>query len=260
MDSRYSAFAVVSAAALALCAVTGPAWAKTDLAACYGETLDVAFRGWSNGGYDGTRILLRLPFPNSWEGVTVDATVRKGGGPQNLLDYPCLPEPIDVVVVEGGPFLETSPQYKNLLTGNDSIRLQSLTLTAADFEFVSESLDRNISGTLKDGSELPGGFVRAKGSNMDATGGRWLLPESYKAPDGRRIQVSCAWNCTVEYLLAVSQGADRTSKTWMYLSYRFDTGVLKYGPGDIRDFLPERWIAQDRIVRELINSWIVEEN
>ena len=260
----------LACAAIGLLALAGAAEAQTDLAACYGDTLDVAFRGWSNGGYDGTRIVLRLPFPNEWN-ITVDASIQGADGPQTLLYYPCLPEPIYAraafggLGVWGGKIMDRLSRSEFAPMTAETTGVTAIDIRYGSRESLSPVFDHDIKYTLENGKPFPGGFFRVYPREPDPTNGMWLLPESYKTPDDRRFAVGCGGGqCTVQYMLTPETDPKSASEKGIVIYYRFSPDFEDFSASRERSIktilLPDRWAEQDRIVRKIVNSWIVEGN
>jgi hypothetical protein len=186
---------LLAAALVSLGVMEGHAQAKTDLAACYGETLDVSLRTIiEEDGKIIERKVFALPFPNAW---LVDL------GQQGMLDdHPCLDEPIEAKRVWGG-FMDPRLGHADLaIPGLDGIRFRSLWLSSPGQQAAEGGEGRRVQLILSEGTEAGQGFVRRIGKNTDAIGGGWLFPETYLSPIETRVTMSCTGTCWVSYRIA----------------------------------------------------------
>jgi len=200
---------------------------------CYGAELDVliGIAVEPSGPPTG----FRLPRPGNW--------LINVGESRLLHDMPCQKEPIPVYSGwAGGVHTWIGTEGAAELEQNEvtllSVRLSGLSRSGRSGH--EASVRSQVEHVLSQGPMHEGGYLRVIGTNTDAVGGMWLLPDSYRNPLGNRVSISCALVCSARYGLTPTIG----------LSYQFRVNNRERRP----DF-----VAVDRAARQLFLGWIQEQ-
>ena len=189
------AIAKVTFAAAALLLGVGPLHAtpKTPMADCYDATLDVILD--TNEDVPGLTRRFSLPYPDAW-------LVDLGTGGKLLEQLPCQPEPVRASGLVGSGGWPSAKTKERL--ADSGVTLWQVRLSATDHSaWIAKDgvYVRPLDATkvVSQGIDVGAGYGRIIGSNLDAVGGRWLLPDAYRDPLGYRISIDCALLCDAYY-------------------------------------------------------------
>ena len=203
-----------------------PAPAETDLAACYGERLEVLFPASDYG----PPILWSLPDPGAW---------RVGPEPRTRLgETPCLPEP-----VRGSLLWRRFADWPGERESFPALATLGVALRGVDVNREGDPSDASSfeaqrqAGILANGTKQSDGSVFRPVVSREPGSGSWLLPPSYPSPIGTRIDVSCSLSCFVQYRL-------RADVTLRYDFIRAD----ETAEPDL--------VSVDRAVRAVVLGWL----
>lgn len=211
----------------------------TDLAACYGETLDVALMQKVADGTETEVAVFALPYPNSWE-------ITPNGADKTLKELPCLPEPIETGFFRGAFIEPRLGLATDLFAPPEGTQMWLLRVSTdgseADPEFSDPYERRKAQQILDSDPEEINGFLHVLWQNDPPYGGGWIYPDDYRSPTGARIVAHCwdafwdNWQCELEYRI----------EPRLRISYQFHS--------DDHDRIPP-FIAVDQIVRHQIQSF-----
>lgn len=223
--------------------------ADTDLDACYGETLEVSIVA----GAEHERTNFALPNPRSW-------LVTPRGASDVLQRLPCLPEPIETHKFTGTFVEPRLGQATDLFAAPEGVQMWQLRVFGiSDFSESQATLHLNRvlatetaavehSGVLYQPAVKINGFLYQRWGNKPPYEGSWVFPEDYRSAVGDRLAGWCGALCTVD------------TRIKPYLAVRYDVRMPRAyegNPSGTFDKIPP-WIEVDQMVRNVVQSWIVE--
>lgn len=202
---------------------------RTDLNACYGETLDVSIIALESSDETDGSIVISLPEPQKWFVKTRDFKF--------LHDLPCQTEPIPVHSVRGSGLTDRDGTSEHF---PDHLRRMSIFGSHA-----SNSLYRttyNFSDLLtRKGRSLPDGFFGFYTANPDnkpdsLRRGVFRFPQHHLSPLGEPVIWRCgSWECRGEYGFLGK----------LFVSYEFRNKDVSF----------KTWVNQDRALQAMITNW-----
>lgn len=239
---------ILAAAIIHLGVISGAAHAETDLAECYGETLEVSMIARTPTDTDDGRIVLSLPNPKLWK------FSRLPGGAGVLIDVPCQEEPVLLGAALGGipddrvgffDFADPArpPSIRGSLITPPNIRRRTrgfLINGPLDLTSVERHERFWLDFVLAEGVPVEDGFIRRVSEPPGhKANGSFLFPDSYPTPLGLPMIALCLPKiCSIQY--------------------RFTEQLeIKYKFWNSGEYSPDL-IELDQVVREILNDWIVE--
>ncbi|GHC61024.1 hypothetical protein GCM10007315_26230 [Gemmobacter tilapiae] len=186
--------------ALGLVAVVwaGGAWAetppRTDMNACYGETLEVSIVARDKDGIELERTDFSLPQPQGWEAYPVGQT-------DGLRWLPCQKEPVEVGGIIGTFVEPRLGQVTDMFKVPFGVKMWQLRIDHYNPEYEDEYANRHFEHIATSNPQTIEGFRYQRWQNTPPVGGGWIWPDRYKSPIGDFITAQCTLLCVVSYRL-----------------------------------------------------------
>jgi len=240
---------ILAAAIIHLGVISSAAHAETDLAECYGETLEVSIIARTPTDTDDGELILSLPNSKMWK----FSRLREGHGPL-IMDVPCQEEPVLISAALGGipderigtfdfadPDRPPSIRERQRTPPNIRGRTRGFLIDGPLNLTSVEGGERMwLDVLLAEGVPVEDGFIRRVPVSPDhKANGSFLFPDSYLTPLGLPMIAHCLPKIC-------------------YIQYRFTEQLqIRYDFWNSGEYSPDL-IELDQVVREILNDWIVE--